>query len=741
MRHRLTTALAVIATLALAMTAMFAVRPAGAASGTLATYLNWDSSGGAQGECDRLGYSYGTKVESPNDGTYPFDEGGGTFTLTWSSAPGTTERNTVTWSSTFGIDAVILKAGENANVYTYNPEATSDSGLVTPNNASGKPAAISHITLCYDFEVTVSKTAHTSFDRSYDWTLEKSVSPDKWDLFSGNTGTSEYTVTATRSGPVDSNWAVSGEITIENDTPFAATITDVTDSISGYGAVKVTCPGGTSQNLDSGDTLTCTYSTALPNGSGRTNTATVTTSGTVGGGTATAPVTFGAPTNTYDETLDVTDTNDMSWTFTGSISKTYSDTFSCSADEGKHVNTVSATLHDGSKLSDSATVTVNCYELSVTKDAHTSFNRDWDWTIAKSGDRTELILALGQQFLVNYTVTVDADSTDSAWAVSGEIKVANPAPIAATINSVSDLVSPSIAANVACSVSFPYTLVAGATLTCTYDADLPDATSRTNTATATQQNYNYAADGSATPAGTTSYSGTAAVTFGTTPTKETDECIDVIDDQYGSLGKVCAGDAPKTFTYSLKIKYDFCGDYTYKNVASFTTNDSSTTGSDDHSVTVKVPCDVGCTLTQGYWKTHSREGPAPYDDAWKNIGPLEEDTLFFNSGKTWYEVFWTAPAGNAYYNLAHQYMAAKLNVLNGAAPASVSATLTAAEALFNAQGAGDTTLSRAERTLALSLATTLDNYNNGLIGPGHCSEAASLTFTAGQHAVWLPLVS
>jgi hypothetical protein len=80
-------------------------------------------------------------------------------------------------------------------------------------------------------------------------------------------------------------------------------------------------------------------------------------------------------------------------------------------------------------------------------------------------------------------------------------------------------------------------------------------------------------------------------------------------------------------------------------------------------------------------------------------------------------VFWTPPAGNAYYNLAHQYMAAKLNILNGASTTpAATAAIAGAEALFNAQGIGDTTLNKAERTAAL------DKYNNGLIGPGHCSE-------------------
>jgi hypothetical protein len=45
---------------------------------------------------------------------------------------------------------------------------------------------------------------------------------------------------------------------------------------------------------------------------------------------------------------------------------------------------------------------------------------------------------------------------------------------------------------------------------------------------------------------------------------------------------------------------------------------------------------------------------------------------------------WTAPKGNAYYNLAHQYIAAKLNVLDGASASAIAADLAQAEAWFNA---------------------------------------------------------
>ncbi len=132
----------------------------------------------------------------------------------------------------------------------------------------------------------------------------------------------------------------------------------------------------------------------------------------------------------------------------------------------------------------------------------------------------------------------------------------------------------------------------------------------------------------------------------------------------------------------------------------------------------------GCTLTQGYWKTHSEFGPAPYDNTWALLSG-GASTSFFSSGQTWYQVFWTAPSGNAYYILAHQYMAAKLNVLAGADPTAATAALNSATTLFNtytpaqiAALSGSSSL----RKQFIGLATTLDNYNKGLIGPGHCED-------------------
>ncbi len=140
--------------------------------------------------------------------------------------------------------------------------------------------------------------------------------------------------------------------------------------------------------------------------------------------------------------------------------------------------------------------------------------------------------------------------------------------------------------------------------------------------------------------------------------------------------------------------------------------------SDDAKVTVNCtpPPDPGCTLTQGYWKTHSKYGPAPYDSTWASIG---EDTEFDSSGLSWYELFHTRLEGSAYVILAHQYMAALLNKEAGADTSDVDATLTAA-ATFFATYAIDSVLSDSVREDAIDLADALDDYNNGLTGPGHC---------------------
>jgi len=114
-----------------------------------------------------------------------------------------------------------------------------------------------------------------------------------------------------------------------------------------------------------------------------------------------------------------------------------------------------------------------CYdyeqELDVTKDVHTSFTRTYGWEIAKTPDG-DYVGFPGDSFPHTYTVTVSQTYTTSDWTVTGTITIANNTPLAATIEDVTDVVSPDIEADVDCGVTFPHTLAASETLSCSYSA-------------------------------------------------------------------------------------------------------------------------------------------------------------------------------------------------------------------------------------------------------------------------------
>lgn len=138
--------------------------------------------------------------------------------------------------------------------------------------------------------------------------------------------------------------------------------------------------------------------------------------------------------------------------------------------------------------------------------------------------------------------------------------------------------------------------------------------------------------------------------------------------------------------------------------------------------------DPGCTLTQGYWKTHSKYGPASKpDETWLVVGP---DADFYLSNQSWIEVFNTSVSGNSYYQLAHQYMAAYLNTLHGAmVPSEVQDALDDASSIFEtktpdyfAKVKGKTLATNGEVSQMVNLASILGSYNEGIIGPGHCGD-------------------
>lgn len=82
----------------------------------------------------------------------------------------------------------------------------------------------------------------------------------------------------------------------------------------------------------------------------------------------------------------------------------------------------------------------------------------------------------------------------------------------------------------------------------------------------------------------------------------------------------------------------------------------------------------------------------------------------------------TPPAGgDATYILAHQLIAAKLNVESGADASALGTTIDEADAWLTTHPLGSNPRG-ADREEGIALAEVLDDFNNGLLGPGECTE-------------------
>ena len=118
---------------------------------------------------------------------------------------------------------------------------------------------------------------------------------------------------------------------------------------------------------------------------------------------------------------------------------------------------------------------------------------------------------------------------------------------------------------------------------------------------------------------------------------------------------------------------------------------------------------TSCTYTQGWWKNKGKATTAQFDfDGGSNNGLT---------------VLNTAPKGNVYYILAHQYIAASLNSNNGAdLTGSVLTAYNAATAYFAAASAANPTPGSYKKKDVTDLSDILDNYNQGLSGVPHCGD-------------------
>jgi hypothetical protein len=679
----------------------------------------------------------------------------------------------------------------HSNVATLTP----DDSLVP---VSSDPVKVKD---CQGADLTVKKDATPSFTRTYTWGISKKADTDTvYSAGGGKSGQVNYTVTVTHDNGTDSAWQVTGNITVHNPNDWEPiTLTDVTDAIDNGGTCLVS--GDTGQTIAaSGDstglTYKCTYSSA-PSPASFTNTATATWDATAAStphdsADGTANGAFDTPSTIVDGSVTVTDALDGGTPTTlGTVSytdpspTTLSDSATFTDPAGtctSHSNVATLTPDDSLVPVSSDPVKVkDCQgaDLSVSKTATPTFTRKYKWSIGKAVDKTSVTLIGGGSATFNYTVTASHDSgTDSNFKVTGTVTITNPNDWEAiTLTSLSDALDKSGACTF--DTAGPYTVPKATdsthpgSLQVNYTCANALGTDTKNTATA-----NWDSSAAHTPDG--SANGGADVAF-TTPTTVTDKCANVTDNFDGggavTLGTVCVNNSPVasnlnpghlanfsesytsptfTFKYSRTVQAPAAGTcVTKNNTATFTTNDTGTTGNASQSVQV---CDYNAPATMGYWKNHAADSKSgtghPYYDtacpgstlkysSCSTNGPFAKQFLpqslgtFPVSSIVIADGIWGG--ANCSVNtdqgaigcLAAQLLAAELNLANKTDPKIQSVVNLANQFLTNPPASsvtyggytatsihyvgptGTYTLNANQRGLAIALQTALNNYNNG----------------------------
>ena len=126
-----------------------------------------------------------------------------------------------------------------------------------------------------------------------------------------------------------------------------------------------------------------------------------------------------------------------------------------------------------------------------------------------------------------------------------------------------------------------------------------------------------------------------------------------------------------------------------------------------------LPC-VGssCTYSQGYWRTHQ--------DSWP-VTSLTLGTVTYQAAELM-AMLENPARGNGLVILAHQLIAAKLNIANGADPSEVQQAITDADNMIGDLAVPPIGNGYLEPAQTGDLTQTLTEYNEGTIGPGHCND-------------------
>jgi len=130
---------------------------------------------------------------------------------------------------------------------------------------------------------------------------------------------------------------------------------------------------------------------------------------------------------------------------------------------------------------------------------------------------------------------------------------------------------------------------------------------------------------------------------------------------------------------------------------------------------------TNCTFTIGYWKNHEEQWP---------VTGLTLGTVNYTKDEL-LAILNQPVEGNGLVSLAHQLIGALLNIAAGADPTAAQAAIDDANDLIDGLVVPPIGAGFLHPSLTDDLTQTLDDYNNGIIGPGHCGSVPAQTKTWG----------
>jgi len=359
-----------------------------------------------------------------------------TFTPSWGSSFSLTDGQS---SSSGLLPAGTYSVSETVpSGWDLSSAVCSDGSLVSAIELSGGEEVTCIFTNSQRQDLTVTKTATASYDRTYLWAIDKTVDGATSQTIASGLATFGYNVEVNQTGFSDSGWTLGGTITVSNPNSFDVTGVTVTDVYPG-GVCIVT--GGTNVTVPANDAVTLSYACTFasqPAYSG-TNTATATWDAewelpsTSASGTA--AVTF-ARDQEIDKTITVVDdkTNPGSPvtldTLTAAdaepfVSQTYEYDLALPGVAGRCTSYTNTATIVETEQSDSQAVRVCVVQApEVTKTAVESYTTTYTWTIDKSVDDDSQNVPAGGTATFDYSVEVEHDAgTNSLYLVTGIISV------------------------------------------------------------------------------------------------------------------------------------------------------------------------------------------------------------------------------------------------------------------------------------------------------------------------------